>query len=62
MVGWAARSVLDGRGRNRVARALGPIEIESVGGEIAKQWTDAVNASWSTDGVAAEGLAVQARE
>jgi hypothetical protein len=54
MVGWAARSVLDGRGRNRVARTLGPIETVSVGGEIAKQWTDAVNASWATDGLDAQ--------
>jgi len=55
LVGWAARSVLDGRGRNRVAGHLGPIEIVSAGVELAKEWTDAVNASW------ANGLASQAR-
>ena len=60
MVAWAARSVLEGRGRNRVTRTLGPVEIVSVGGAIAKSWTDAVNASWATDGIAAEGPA-QAR-
>lgn len=61
LVAWAARAELDGRGRNRVARALGAIEIVSVGGELAKSWTDAVNASWATDGIAADGVAAQPR-
>lgn len=61
LVAWAARAELNGRGRNRVARALGHIDIVSVGGEVARQWTDAVNASWATDGIAAGGLDAQPR-
>ena len=54
LVAWAARSIVDGQGLNRVTRALGAVEVVTAGPELAKEWTDAVNAYWATDGFAQE--------